>query len=120
MRRWLRSLNIPRGVWFLGFASLFTDVASEIMYPLLPIFLTQVLGASIFFVGVIEGVAEAVASFLKLFSGYISDRIQKRSGFVFSGYGISNFLKPFVGIATTPWQVLIIRFFDRVGKGIRT
>ncbi len=90
------------------------------IYPLLPVFLISVLGVGPTFVGLVEGVAEATASFLKLFSGWISDRRQKRKFLVVSGYTLSTLIRPLVAAATAGWHVLLIRFFDRVGKGIRT
>jgi MFS family permease len=90
------------------------------IYPLLPLFLTQVLGASVVFIGVIEGIAESVSSFLKLFSGWFSDRFQKRKGIIFFGYTLASVTRPFIGLATSAFHVLFLRFFDRVGKGTRT
>ncbi len=116
---WTKSILIPKTVLYLGFASLLTDIASEAIYPLLPLFLSQEIGASAFFIGTIEGVAETTASLVKLFSGYLSDRFRSRTPFVFGGYLISGFARPLIGIAVTPLQILFIRFFDRVGKGIR-
>jgi MFS family permease len=90
------------------------------IYPLLPVFLTAVLGASPAILGVIEGIAESTASLLKLASGIVSDRVADRKRLVLAGYGISSFARPFIAAATGPLAVLIIRFADRVGKGIRT
>ena len=109
-----------RNIFFLGLVSLFTDISSEMIYPLLPVFLVSVLGVGPTFVGLVEGVAEATASFLKLFSGWISDRRQKRRFLVVSGYTVSTLTRPLVAVATAGWHVLFIRFLDRVGKGIRT
>jgi MFS family permease len=109
-----------RNIFFLGLVSLFTDISSEMIYPLLPVFLVSVLGVGPTFVGLVEGVAEATASFLKLFSGWISDRWQKRKFLVVSGYTLSTLIRPLVAAATAGWQVLFIRFLDRVGKGVRT
>jgi sugar phosphate permease len=109
-----------RNIFFLGLVSLFTDVSSEMIYPLLPIFLTSVLGVGTTFVGLIEGVAEATASFFKLFSGWTSDRWQKRKSLVIFGYSLSTLTRPLVALATLGWHVLLVRFLDRVGKGIRT
>jgi MFS family permease len=100
--------------------SFFTDMSSEMIYPLLPVFLTTVLHAPIAFVGLVEGVAESTASVLKLASGWISDRFNKRKAFVSLGYGLSSVVRPMVAFATLPWHVLFVRFADRVGKGIRT
>lgn len=109
-----------QNIFFLGLVSLFTDISSEMIYPLLPVFLISVLGVGPTFVGLVEGVAEATASFLKLFSGWISDRRQKRKFLVVSGYTLSTLTRPLVAAATAGWHVLFIRFLDRVGKGIRT
>jgi MFS family permease len=109
-----------RNIFFLGLVSLFTDVSSEMIYPLLPVFLTSVLGVGTTFVGLVEGVAEATASFLKLLSGWISDRREKRKSLVVFGYTLSTLARPLVALATAGWHVLFIRFFDRIGKGIRT
>jgi len=113
--------NILRGnVLWLSVVSFLNDVASEMIYPLLPYFLTQTLRASAAFLGVVEGIAETTASLLKLFSGWFSDRIGRRKPLVFWGYGIAGVARPMIALATAPWQVLAIRFSDRVGKGIRT
>lgn len=112
--------GFSRNIFSLGLVSLFTDVSSEMIYPLLPIFLTSVLGMGTTFVGLVEGVAEATASLLKLFSGWVSDRIGKRKTLVVFGYTLSTFTRPLVAAATAGWHVLLIRFLDRVGKGIRT
>jgi MFS family permease len=101
-------------------ASLLTDISSEMVVYLLPIFLASILKAPIAFIGLIEGTAETIASFAKLFSGYLSDRIGARKGLVILGYSLSTFAKPFLLIAST-WQMVFgIRLVDRLGKGIRT
>ncbi len=112
--------GITGNVLFLGLVSLFTDISSEMIYPLLPIFLTTVLGGGPAFLGVIEGVAESTASVLKLVSGIISDRVRARKNLVLGGYGLSALARPLIGLATSPLAVLFIRFADRVGKGVRT
>lgn len=113
--------SILRGnVLWLGVVSLLTDLSAEMIYPLLPFFLTTVLGAGPAFLGIIEGIAEATASLLKLASGWFSDRIGKRKPLVLLGYGIASVARPLIAIATAPWHVLAIRFTDRVGKGIRS
>ncbi|TSK05743.1 MAG: MFS transporter [Geobacter sp.] len=112
--------GITGNVLILGLVSFFTDVSSEMIYPLLPLFLTGVLGAGPVFLGAIEGVAESTASFLKLISGIVSDRVRSRKGLVLSGYAISSLMRPLIGSAGTPLTVLLIRTGDRVGKGIRT
>jgi MFS family permease len=111
---------LDRNIFSLGWVSFFTDVSSEMIYPLLPVFLTAVLGVGTTFVGLIEGVAEATASLLKLFSGWLSDRVGKRKFLVLLGYTLSSFTRPLVAAAAVGWHVLFIRFMDRVGKGIRT
>lgn len=104
----------------MGFVSLFTDVSSEMIYPLLPIFLAAVLGAGPAFIGIIEGIAESTASILKLFSGWLSDKIGKRKALILIGYSLSTISRPLVAVASSWLHVLFIRFSDRVGKGIRT
>src|SRR6201987_6105388 len=110
---------IPRGVWALGFVSLFMDTSSEMIHGLLPIFLTSVLGASAEMVGLIEGVGEATASISKLFSGWASDKLGKRKILTVIGYGLGALSKPLFAVAPTASVVLAARFSDRIGKGIR-
>jgi MFS family permease len=100
--------------------SFFTDVSTEMIYPLIPLFLSGVLGANATFVGAIEGSAETVASLLKLASGWFADKVSRRKLLVVAGYGISSFVRPFTAIAASATQVLAIRVGDRIGKGIRT
>jgi MFS family permease len=107
-------------VWALGAVSFLTDFSAEMIYPLLPFFLTRTLGASVAFVGVLEGAAETTASVLKLFSGWLSDRLGIRKPLVGIGYGLSSLARPLVAIAGAPVHVLAIRLADRIGKGIRT
>lgn len=116
---WRRYHNLPQNVLSLSFVSLLNDTSSEIIYPLLPVFLTLTLGASPAAIGRIEGAAESAASLLKLASGYISDHLGKRKFAVLAGYGISSITRPFLGLATSWWGVLFIRLADRIGKGIR-
>jgi MFS family permease len=111
--------RLGRNVIALGAVSFFTDVSSEMIYPLLPVFLTAVLGANASFIGAIEGAAETTAALLKLASGWWSDRVRKRKPLVVIGYGIASIARPLVAIAQTASQVLVIRVSDRVGKGIR-
>lgn len=111
--------KIPRTVWVLGFASLLTDVSSEMIHSVLPLFLATSLGASATIIGLIDGVGEAVAAFLKLFSGALSDRIRKRKPLILTGYGLSAAVKPLFALAGNPIAVLAARCLDRVGKGIR-
>ena len=110
---------LPRNVKALSVVSLLSDVSSEMIYPLLPIFLTTVLGASAAMIGTIEGFAESTAALLKLASGWWSDRVRRKPLVVF-GYGLAAIMRPLVGLATSATQVLAIRVSDRVGKGIRT
>lgn len=112
--------GISLNVLVLGLVSFLTDISSEMIYPLLPLFLTRVLGAGPAFLGVIEGVAESTAALLKLFSGIVSDRVRRRKGLVLAGYSLSSIARPLVAAATSPVAVLAIRFADRVGKGLRT
>jgi MFS family permease len=111
--------RIPRPVWFLGWTSLFTDAATEMIYPLLPVYLSRVLGASAVSLGIIEGVAEGVNSLLKVISGYWSDRVRRRRPIVIGGYAVSSIARPFIAVTTSWPQVLVIRALDRVGKGVR-
>jgi MFS family permease len=103
----------------LAAVSFLTDVSSEMIYPLLPVFLTTVLGANASFIGAIEGAAETTAALLKLASGWWSDRMQRRKPLVLAGYAIASAMRPLVALATSASQVLVIRVADRVGKGIR-
>jgi MFS family permease len=112
--------SLPRTVIVLGFVSLLNDAASEMITPLLPIFLTATLGAGPAVVGLVEGVAEATASVLKLFAGRLNDRGVGAKGLVLAGYGIANAVRPAIGLALGWPYVLVLRFLDRVGKGIRT
>lgn len=111
---------LPRNVRVLGWASLINDVASEMVYPLLPLYLMTVLGGNRFHLGIMEGIADAVASLLKLGSGRWSDRLAGRKTFVVAGYLLAAVARPLAGIALLPWHLLITRLLDRVGKGLRT
>ncbi|MDO8691148.1 MAG: MFS transporter [Dehalococcoidia bacterium] len=112
--------GIRRNVLVLGLVSLFNDISSEMLYPLIPIFLTAVLGAPVAVVGLIEGIAEATASLTKAYSGWISDKFRKRRPLIALGYGLSAVSKPLLSLATGWPVVLGLRFGDRVGKGVRT
>jgi MFS family permease len=111
--------SIPRNVIVLGIVSLFTDAATEMIYPLLPLFIAT-LGSGAILLGIIEGIAETTSSLLKLASGVISDKLGKRKMIVVIGYGISSLMRPLIGIVSDAWQITLIRTMDRVGKGIRT
>lgn len=111
--------KLPKNVIFLGVVSFFNDLSSDMIFPFIPIFLTSVLGASAAFVGLVEGVADATASVLKIISGRLSDRFKVRKPFAVFGYSLSAIAKPILSMATAPWHVLAVRFLDRVGKGTR-
>jgi len=111
---------ITRNVVVMGFVSLFNDISSEMIYPIVPIFLKSVLGAPATVIGLIEGIAESTASIMKIFSGWFSDKIQKRKIFVTIGYSLSGISKVLIGLANTWPFVLFARFIDRFGKGTRT
>jgi MFS family permease len=117
---WRRYRRLPRNVFAISLVSLLNDASSEIVYPLLPVFLSLTLGASPGIVGLIEGTAESISSLLKLFAGHFSDRRGKRKGFVVFGYTLSSFTRPLLAFAGSWTQVLGLRIADRVGKGIRS
>src|SRR3954466_5047505 len=112
--------NLPRPVWLLGWVSLATDAATELVYPLLPFFLTRVLNAGAVSLGVIEGAAEATNSLLKIWAGRAADRSTKKRPLVVLGYSVSSLPRPFIALTATWTQVLAVRIFDRVGKGVRS
>lgn len=114
------SPGIGRNVKALGVVSLFTDISSEMVYPLTPLFLTIVLGSPAKIVGLIEGIAESVASLLKLYSGWTSDRLGRRKPLALAGYAFSAVSKPMIALSTVWGHILGARFVDRVGKGLRT
>lgn len=114
----LRSL--PRNVWITTLTSFLTDISSEMVINLLPLFLANVLGVKTNVIGLIEGISETTSSVLKVFSGWLSDRLHNRKWLTVAGYGLSSLAKPFLYFATTWPGVLAVRFTDRVGKGIRT
>jgi MFS family permease len=117
---WRRYRKLPRNVFAISLVSLLNDVSSEIIYPLLPIFLSSTLGASARAIGIIEGSAESISSLLKLLAGYASDRLRKRKLLVVSGYALATLVRPLLAFANSWQQVMAIRVTDRVGKGIRT
>lgn len=112
--------DLPRNVWAVGFTSLFMDISSEMVINILPLFLSNVLGVKTNIIGLIEGVAEATASVLKLFSGWLSDKMGGRKWLAVIGYGLSALSKPFFYIANSWGTIAGVRWADRVGKGIRT
>lgn len=112
--------SLPRNVKLLGLASLLNDVASEMIFPLMPQFLITVLGGNRFHLGIIEGVADSASSLLKLWSGAWSDRDGRRKRFVVFGYTLAALVRPVTGLVTGPWQLFAVRTADRIGKGIRT
>ena len=112
--------SLPRNVWVVTAGSFLTDISSEMIVYLIPLFLANVLGVRTSIIGLIEGVAETTASLVKLYSGALSDRLGKRKFLVVTGYSLSTFAKPFLYFANTWGWVLAVRFMDRVGKGIRT
>jgi MFS family permease len=113
------SPGIPAGIWVLGFVSMLMDISSEMIHSLLPVFMVSVLGASALTVGIVEGVAEATALIVKVFSGTLSDYLGRRKVLAAIGYGLGAFSKPLFAIAGSVGMVLTARFIDRIGKGIR-
>ena len=112
-------LIIPKNIWALGIVSLLMDLSSEMILSILPIFLVTGLGVSVLTLGLIEGLAEGVASVIKAFSGALSDYLKKRKILVVIGYGLSTLTKPFFALASTATWIFVARFVDRLGKGIR-
>ncbi|MBC7316476.1 MAG: MFS transporter, partial [Chloroflexi bacterium] len=115
-----RIRRLPRNVWAASLTSFFMDISSEMVINILPLFLANVLGVRTSVIGLIEGIAEATASLLKLFSGWLSDRLRARKWLAVAGYGLSALAKPFFLIANSWGTVLGARWADRIGKGIRT
>jgi MFS family permease len=112
--------RLSANVKLLGLVSLINDIAGELAFPLLPLFVQNVLGGTKLQLGAIEGVADTTASFVKLLSGNLSDRLRRRRGFVVAGYALAAVARPLIGLATAPWQVFVVRTTDRLGKGIRS
>lgn len=112
--------RLSRNVRLLGVVSLLNDASSEIIYPLLPVFLTAVLGAGPAYIGIIEGVAESTSALLKPVAGWWSDRLRRRKGLAVAGYALAGLVRPLLAVVSAPWQVLAVRFADRTGKGIRS
>ncbi len=111
---------LPRNVWAASATSFLTDISSEMVINLIPLFLANVLGEKTAVIGLIEGIAETTASLLKVFSGWLSDRLGQRKWLAVAGYGLSTIAKPFLYFAVSWPLVLLVRFMDRVGKGVRT
>jgi len=111
--------GLSRNVISMGTVSFLNDLSSDMIFPFIPIFLTSVLGAGAAFVGLVEGVADATASLLKIFSGRLSDKLKVRKPFAVFGYSLSALSKPLLAFALAPWHVLAVRLLDRVGKGTR-
>lgn len=116
----MRILSLPRNLWAVTITSFLTDISSEMVLNLLPLFLANVLGVRTSVIGLIEGIAETTASLLKVASGWLSDRLGKRKALAVAGYAISTVSKPFLYVVGSWWGVLAVRFADRVGKGVRT
>jgi MFS family permease len=112
--------RLPATVVLLGLTSLFTDIGTEMVFPLLPVFLMETLGAGPAYLGLVEGAANTVASMLKLVSGVMADRMRRRKPIVVFGYALASAARPLVALATRPWHVLAVRMTDRVGKGLRS
>jgi MFS family permease len=112
-------MKLPRAVWALGLTSLFMDISSEMIHGLLPVFIVVNLGASAVALGLIEGIAEATAQIVRVFSGWLSDALGKRKALAIAGYGLAAVTKPLFPLADSVWLVLVARFLDRIGKGIR-
>jgi MFS family permease len=111
--------RLPAGIWALGFVSMFMDISSEMIHALLPVYMVAVLGTSAFTVGIIEGIAEATASITKIFSGAISDWLGRRKLLAALGYGLAALTKPIFPLAPSVEWLVLARFVDRIGKGIR-
>ncbi len=118
--RWRRA--IKGNVFALGVVSLLTDISSEMIYPLLPVFFTGLVSpaAAAIYIGLMDGIAESTSSILKIYSGRLSDKIGSRKPLALAGYGISTVARPLMAIASAGWNVVVLRFFDRIGKGVRT
>jgi MFS family permease len=112
--------RLPATVVLLGLTSLFTDIGTEMVFPLLPVFLMETLGAGPAYLGLVEGAANTVASLLKLVSGVMADRMARRKPIVLFGYALASAARPLVALATRPWHVLAVRVTDRIGKGLRS
>ena len=111
--------RLPTAIWVLGFVSLLMDISSEMIHSLLPLFMVGTLGASVLVVGLMEGLAEATALIVKVFSGALSDYLGRRKGLALFGYALGAASKPLFALAATPSVLLGARLLDRVGKGVR-
>ena len=120
MKKFIGSSGLGRNVFAAGLVSFFMDVSSEMVYPLVPLFLANILGVNKSVIGLIEGIAESTASLLKVFSGWYSDRIGRRKGLMGVGYAVSVLSRPLIALAVIWQHILASRFIDRLGKGIRT
>jgi MFS family permease len=118
--RWRRAVR--GNVFALGVVSLLTDVSSEMIYPILPVFFTGLVSpaAAAIYIGLMDGIAESTSSLLKIYSGRLSDKIGSRKPLALAGYAVSTVARPLMAIATAGWNVVVLRFFDRIGKGVRT
>lgn len=116
----VRVRQLPRNIWVVSLTSFLTDISSEMVLNLIPLFLANVLGMGGTVIGAVEGIAESLASLLRIFSGYLSDRLRRRKWLAVLGYGISALAKPLFYFAGSWWQVALARWADRVGKGVRT
>ncbi|MGH7614797.1 MAG: MFS transporter, partial [Gemmatimonadales bacterium] len=112
--------RLPRPVWLFGLISLFNDFASEMIYPLLPAFVTGVLGGGALSLGALDGAADFAAAFVKYGSGRLADEPRRRGALVILGYAVTVIVRPVIAVAGAAWQVIGLRVTDRVGKGIRT
>ena len=119
MRKNIKKASIPFSVIMLGLVSFFTDAATEMLYPLIPVYVS-LLGSGAIALGIIEGVAETCSSLLKLAGGIITDKIGKKKLLILIGYSISSLIRPLTGVAGLAWHIVFVRMIDRVGKGIRT
>jgi MFS family permease len=112
--------RLPRNIWAVTLTSFFTDVSSEMIFNLIPLFLANILGVGTAVIGLIDGIAETTASLMKVYAGSLSDKLGQRKWLAVAGYALSTISKPFLFFANTWGWVLGVRFSDRLGKGIRT
>ena len=115
-----RILGINPNVFFMGIGSLLTDISSEMIFTLIPLFLANILGTGTTLIGFVGGFSDSMDAIIRIVSGWFSDRIKKRKLITVSGYAISTFIKPFMLLASGWWVVLGVRFGDRIGKGVRS